>query len=134
MLQFILVLLTENACSFLAFLDKVVGGRQLVEPVALDVGFALFYIDSVVALEELKDGLVDGDGVRSNDYSWLFVGRYLVVPGVVANVLNRVPQGGVGIQDLRDEILGVVAEEAREFVVSFEDLLIKFFCILVFEG
>lgn len=56
------------------------------------------------------------------------------VPGVCSDIIDRESLRRVRIQDMVDQILGLLGEEARHLVLRLDDLLVEFLRILILEG
>ena len=52
---------------------------------------------------------------------------------MVADVLDSEALGRIRIQDARYQVLGLIAEERRQFVLSIQNLLVQFLRVLVLE-
>lgn len=78
--------------------------------------------------------MVHADFVAANDCATLLVSLDLVVPRVVADVLDSEALRRVRVQDETYQVLGLLREERGQFVVSTEDLLVEFLRVLVLEG
>ena len=112
LLQLILILLSEYAGTFFALGYQVIAGCQVIELILLHIILALLGIYTIVLVQQLHDLVVNGDLVAAHDDALFFVGFYLVVPGVVSNVLYGEAAGWIWIQDAGDQILGFIGEEA----------------------
>ena len=55
------------------------------------------------------------------------------IPRVIANILDAESLGRVRVQDIVDQISGMLREERRFFVFSLYDLLVELLRILVFK-
>ena len=78
--------------------------------------------------------MVHADFVAANDCASLLVSLDLVVPRVVADVLDSEALRRVRVQDETYQVLGLLREERGQFIVSTEDLLVEFLRVLVLEG
>jgi hypothetical protein len=109
LLHVFIVLLTENASSLFPLKKKIVSCCGVVESVALNFRFSFDWLNVVVFLEHSNDLTIYGDGLFGNVDGWSV--RWLMfhrgVPRVTADVFDRVPLGGVWVQDAGNQILGV---------------------------
>ena len=134
-LNFLVVLLSEHSSSFLAFEEKIVGGGDVVEAVALDLLLGLGCIDLVVADKHAHDLGVDGDGFLA-EVDGRRVGRLVLadgVPGVGPDIFDGEALRRVRIEDVRYQILSVLRQKRRHLVLSLDDLLVQLLRVLVLE-
>ena len=78
--------------------------------------------------------MVHADFVAANDCATLLVSLDLVVPRVVADVLDSEALRRVRVQDETYQVLGLLREERGQFIVSTQDLLVELLRVLVLEG
>lgn len=114
-------------------MNQIVRGSGVGKLVAFDLLLATLDVNLVVSLENLHDVHVDGYRVLADDNACLLLRLDLVVPRMVADVLDIEALGRVRIQDARYQVLGLVAEERRQFVFSVQNLLIQLLRVLVLE-
>lgn len=124
LLEFVFVLLSEDASPFLPLGDEVVRRGQVVELVSANVILALLQVNLVVALQQLHDLGVDWNFVLADDDALLLIGSNLVVPRVFADVLDGVALGRVRIQYQRYQAFHFVAQETRQLVVGLQYFLV----------
>lgn len=96
-LELVLVLLSENACSFLPLRYQVITGCQVIKLVPQKVLSAFFEVDVVVTVEQVHDVLVDWNWIPANKDSFLLKWLDLIVPRVRSNVFNSVPLRGIWV-------------------------------------
>lgn len=134
--DFFVVLLAEHACSFLPLQQQVVSCRYVVEAVPFDFLLRLRCVDSVVFVEHAHNFGVNRDGFFA-DVDRRRVRRLVLahgVPGVSPDVIDGESLGWVRVQDMVDQILCRLREEARHLVLGLDNFLVQLLCVLVLEG
>lgn len=104
-------MLPQVATTLLALLNEIVTCSEVGELVALHLALALVDVNLVVAFQDLKDVVVHADFVAANDCASLLVSLDLVVPRVVADVLDSEALRRVRVQDETYQVLGLLREE-----------------------
>ena len=110
LLDVFIVLLAEHASSLLALEEEVVCRGDVVEPIPLELLLRFVSIYVVIINEHAHDLRVNRNRffseVDRRRIRWLMLADG--VPGVIPNVLDRVALGWVWIQDVTDQVLGLL--------------------------
>lgn len=88
MLELVLVLLAENACSLLSLGNQIVRSGHIIKLVPKYVVFALFNVNAIVSVQDFHNLIVNLNCILANNDATLFLGLHLVVPRVVSNVFD----------------------------------------------
>ena len=110
LLDIFVVLLAEHASSFLPLKKEIVGRCDVVEPIFLDLLFSFCSVNLMVIDEHTHDFSIDRNRLFSEvdrgRVGWLMLVDG--VPGVVANVLDRVALSGVRVEDVSNQVTSLI--------------------------
>ena len=59
---------------------------------------------------------------------------YNLVPRMLSDIRDSISLSWIRIQDARYQILSLFREERGHLVLSFDNLLVQFLCLLIFKG
>ena len=124
LLEFILVLLPEYPSSFLPLWYQIIACRRIIELVPWDIRFTFLNVDIIISVKKFHDILLDWNRILADDGSWFLFWFYLLIPRVLSYVFDRESLGWIWIEDWFDQIFAFLAEEAGQFVIRFQNLLI----------
>ena len=117
---------------------EVVAGGERVVLVGFDVAARVFSraLVELVKVQHLLELLkVDRDGILTNDDAWVILNALdLLKPNMSADIGCGKPLCWVSVEDLRDQVAAVVADEIRDAVVRVQYLLVKHIGLGVFKG
>jgi len=90
----------------------------------------------VIFDKHAHDLRVDRNGLLAEVDGWRV--RWLVladgVPRVIPDVLYRVPLGRVWVQNVADQVLGLLRQESWHLILGLDDLLVEFLSVLILKG
>lgn len=111
------------------FESEIIAGRQWIMLIGFDVTPSILsraIIELILVQHDLELIEVDRDRVLANDDTWVVLNAlYLLEPGVTTNICRFETLSRVSIQDIRDQISTVSADEFRNAVIGVEDFLIE---------
>lgn len=110
LLNVLVILLAEHAGPLLPLEEQIVRSCDIIEAVPFDLLLGLVCVDIVVVDQHAHDLSIDRDGflaeVDRRRVRWLVLADG--VPRVVSNILDRVALRRVRIQDIADQVLGLL--------------------------
>jgi hypothetical protein len=123
----------EKPLLFIALVDKVIDGRNLVVFVVVDALSRIVRLEAKL-LQHLKNLRGCRDSVLANDQS-LVLAHWLpeLEPAVLADLGFGIAEFRVCVEHFRDHVCCIRGNKVRQSILAFEDLLVESRSVWVFE-